>query len=138
MTIIFPGWRDAAAVMRWARQQDGVKVSRARFGLSVDNIWRRGDKTVVSITHIRGLRAGVGVDIDIAAAEAELVGGSAQQIIDLLAALGLIPVTFTSGYRTGYVNARMDLAAQLHNAAQAYAVIHHTGKDAHQGGEQRG
>jgi hypothetical protein len=127
----FIGWRDAAAVMRWARQQEGVKVSRGRFGLSVDNRWCRDGDTRVTITHIRGLRAGIGVDIDMPGAEAELVGDSAQQIIDLLAALGLIPVTFTSGYRTGYVNARMDLAAQLHNAAQAYAVIHHTGKDAY-------
>jgi hypothetical protein len=134
--IIFPGWRDAAAVMRWARQREDVKVGRGRFGLSIDNRWYRSGGVAVTITHIRGTQAGVGVDIDMPGAEAELVGGSAQQIIDLLAALGLIPVTFTSGYRTGYVNARVDLARKVQQAAQTYAVIHHTGKDAYQGGER--
>lgn len=134
--ITFVGWRDAGQAMRWARTQPGVTASRKTFGASTDNRWHSGGDTVVVITHIRGGNA-VSIGVDTPGAEAERAGGNTAQILDLLTALGLLPVRMSSAYRTGYAHGRMDLAKQVLDAAGTYAVIERTGKDTWRGGEPR-
>lgn len=86
----FPGWRQAAHLMRWARRQDGVTADTAQYDLLVDNRWRRADGIEVRVGHIRGeaatdLRVN-GERLDLWLDQTDTAGA-----LRVLAALGLIP-----------------------------------------------
>jgi hypothetical protein len=139
VVITFPGWRDAGAAMRWARRQPHIQSGTRKYGpqtarTTVDNWWDN-QKAAVAITHVTGSHA-TSVDISANRLGTEIVGGNAQQIIDTLAALGLLPTSMSSAYHTGRLHARAELTREISEAAQTYAVIEQAGKDAWPGGEQ--
>jgi sarcosine oxidase gamma subunit len=124
--------------MRWARRQPHIQCGTRKYGpktgrTTVDNWWDNR-QAAVAITHVTGAHA-TSVDITANRLGAEIVGGNAHQIIDTLAALGLLPTRMSRAYRTGQLHARAELTREISEAAQTYAVIERAGKDAWPGGE---
>lgn len=121
--IPFPGWRDAGHAMRWARHHHGraLKITRYADGPETDLWWEiAGAHVVVTRGPSRPHRL-------IAVREKPLTrisvtGGTAPQILGVLAALGHIPDRYAAAYDTGRADGMVQLAEQISGSQQEYGT----------------
>lgn len=111
----FSGWRNLGLAMRWARTQPCVTHEVIEFPSTIQHEWRNGEHGWVYVATWDGseVRAGndwTGVtlrDADVATA------------LDVLAALQLIPLKFSSGYQQGRAEGATEAVLE---AAEAFTA----------------
>lgn len=137
----FQGWRDAGQAMRWARATHPKLTVHTR---TVDRtgarrtVWETGTSRVSVIRTADGEVGAVSAFTVPGAASASCTIRNAEQVLDLLVGLGMLPARYAGAYHIGRADGAVELAQDLIDAKATYDVVVATGKAAFRpGGESR-